>query len=523
MAATVLSDAELLQAARSGDEAAFTELYVRHHAAARRLASTYRRRGDPDDLVNETFEKVLSMLRRGGGPSTSFRAYLFVTLRRLAMEQADRVGPDRLDDVPEPVMAVATAPELDSTERDMVTRAFESLPGRWQAILWHTAVEGRKPRELAGVVGMSANATAALAYRARERLRQAYLQAHLSSRTHPQCEPHRSRLGGYVRDGLSRRDRSATARHLQHCDACRGLVDELGDVNQLLVRSVVPLFLIDAGSTLAAATEPASAGATVAISSAEGGDLLSSAWARVRSLGPIAGAATAAAVATLVLAVTVIPHVTDSGDDSPGSVQVEGSASELEGPGATDRDRPAPPEQAAPSTAGTVETTAEAPPDSATETTPPATDAGSDTLLDLELPGIGVEADVGLDPLEAEAGVDLDLGWVASGAAEGVLTARIVNDGSEALSDLALDVQLSADAQVNNALSSTCGGSQGGLLGAVVGLVRSVTCSLGSVAAGSDAAVDVPVSVKQPGQTATVLLRQAGEVVSSETITLAVG
>ena len=65
MTMTALSDAELLAAARGSDEGAFTELYVRHHAAAQRLAQGYRRLGDPDDLVNGAFERVLAALRRG--------------------------------------------------------------------------------------------------------------------------------------------------------------------------------------------------------------------------------------------------------------------------------------------------------------------------------------------------------------------------------------------------------------------------------------------------------------------------
>jgi hypothetical protein len=74
MPATALSDAELLDQARNGDEAAFTELYVRHQAAALRLASTYRRLGDPEVLVNQAFEQVLAVVRRGSGPTDAFRA-----------------------------------------------------------------------------------------------------------------------------------------------------------------------------------------------------------------------------------------------------------------------------------------------------------------------------------------------------------------------------------------------------------------------------------------------------------------
>ena len=198
MTLTALSDAELLDQARDGDEAAFTELYVRHHEAARRLASTYRRVGDPEDLVNGAFERVLGALRRGAGPTESFRAYLFVTLRRLAAEQGERPADQSIDEVPEPVGDEADTPELDHADRELITRAFESLPERWQAVLWHTAVEGRQPRELAGVLGVSANAAAAMAYRAREKLRQAYLQAHLLASPMPDHEPYRSQLGAYV-------------------------------------------------------------------------------------------------------------------------------------------------------------------------------------------------------------------------------------------------------------------------------------------------------------------------------------
>jgi RNA polymerase sigma factor (sigma-70 family) len=243
---------------RNGDETAFTELYARHHPVARRVASTYRCGTDADDLVNEAFEKVLGALRRGHGPTDAFRAYLFVTLRRLAAESAERPRDERLDELPDPVIAVAAADELEAEDRHMIVTAFGSLPERWQTVLWHTAVEGRKPGDLAGSLGMSPNAVSALAYRAREQLRQAYLQAHLRVSPRPQCEPHRSMLGAYVRDGLSRRERAATENHLDHCSSCHLLVGELNEVNQLLVRAIVPLFLAFPGQGIgAAAAAPA--------------------------------------------------------------------------------------------------------------------------------------------------------------------------------------------------------------------------------------------------------------------------
>ena len=236
-----------IEQARGGDEAAFTELYVRHQPAALRLARTYRRLGDPDELVNGAFERVLGAIKRGAGPTESFRAYLFVTLRRFAAEKAGKADEESLDDVPEPIVEAADSPALAQADRALISQAFESLPERWQAVLWHTAVEGQQPKELAGVLGVSANAAAAMAYRAREKLRQAYLQAHLMASPAPDHEPYRSQLGAYVRGGLSPRDAAAVEKHLDGCESCRALVAELEDVNRTLARAVLPLFLLVGG------------------------------------------------------------------------------------------------------------------------------------------------------------------------------------------------------------------------------------------------------------------------------------
>lgn len=292
MTITALPDTDLLEQARHGDEAAFTELYVRHQPAALRLARTYRRFGDPDDLVNSAFERVLGALRRGAGPTESFRAYLFVTLRRLATERAAHPPEASLDEVPQPVVELATAPGLDPADRDIISQAFETLPDQWQAVLWHTAVEGRQPRELAETLGVTANAAAAMAYRAREKLRQAYLQAHLLASPAPDHQPWRSQLGAYVRDGLSKRDRAAVDRHLEECASCTSLVAELNDVNRSLTRSVVPLFaLLGGGEVIAAAAAASAAGGGAA-----GGK--SNLFTKARTVAPTVGST--AAIAALL-------------------------------------------------------------------------------------------------------------------------------------------------------------------------------------------------------------------------------
>jgi RNA polymerase sigma factor (sigma-70 family) len=368
MPATALSDAELLDQARNGDEAAFTELYVRHQPAAVGLASTYRRLGDAEDLVNEAFERVLAAVRRGVGPTDAFRAYLFVTLRRLAAEHDERPAGQPLDNVPEPVVAEAAEPEMARADRDIMNDAFESLPDRWQTVLWHSAVEGRGPRELALVLGVSAKAVAALAYRAREKLRQAYLQAHLLASPHPECEPHRSRLGAYVRGGLSRRDQASAKRHVGRCESCRALVVELTDVNPMLVRSLLPFFLVGRTQVAALAAAGAAGGVAAVTAGTQGtagtagtagkgakaGAAPGSAsdgkgtWRRMRDLAPSAGSA---GVAALLVAGLAIASMAVSRGDGPtdvaadaaglGSSRSDGGRERAFGPDLDDEDPPA--------------------------------------------------------------------------------------------------------------------------------------------------------------------------------------
>ena len=63
-------------------------------------------------------------------------------------------------------------------ETGAAARAFQSLPERWQLVLWHLEVEGQKPADIAPLLGISANSVSALAYRAREGLRQAFVSMH---------------------------------------------------------------------------------------------------------------------------------------------------------------------------------------------------------------------------------------------------------------------------------------------------------------------------------------------------------
>jgi RNA polymerase sigma factor (sigma-70 family) len=527
------SDAELLTNARDGDEAAFTELYVRHHAAAQRLAQGYRRLGDPDDLVNGAFERVLAALRRGNGPTDSFRAYLFVTLRRLAMEQARHADDESLDEVPEPVAAVAGDPELAGTEREIIAQAFESLPGPWQTVLWQTAVEGKQPKDFAGTMGMTPNAAAALAYRARERLRQAYLQAHLQHDAPGSCEPHRSRLGGYIRGGLSWRQERATRDHLTQCEPCSSLVDELSDVNRMLVRTVAPIFLLasggagalaelgSSGAGLGSASGLTSAASTAAgtAGSPLGGGLATGATDGGRRVGKIAVALVAAAATVVALSVTLLPHDGGPADGSRDvDVQTDGGPSTTEDPSA--RSTTAPPTTGGPPTSPTTAapTTTTAAPDagapsaadpSTSPTTAPPASAGAEV-------GVGVDVGVG-DVAQASVDLGLDVSWAPS-ALGGTLQAHVTNRSQVAVDDLTIDVSFGANAGLSGPTTG-CETTPTGIVSGVISLLREVTCPLVAISGGGSADAGFPALLTLDS-TATVTLSHAGQVVTSRTINL---
>jgi RNA polymerase sigma factor (sigma-70 family) len=174
-------DAALLAATRAGDTEAFGLLYLRHVDAARRLAG--RLAGDPgaaEDLVSEAFARVLAALHRGGGPATSFRAYLNTALRNgfYTGRRRDRRLEFTDDLSPYEVVVGPPDPAVAELERRYAARAFARLPERWRIVLWHTAVQGETPAQLAPRLGLTPGGVAALAFRARARLRQMYHQEH---------------------------------------------------------------------------------------------------------------------------------------------------------------------------------------------------------------------------------------------------------------------------------------------------------------------------------------------------------
>jgi RNA polymerase sigma factor (sigma-70 family) len=204
---------------------------------------------DAEDAVAEGFARVFAALPRMAGRQIAFRPYLLTCVRNAATDRLRRERRiDLRDQMPEtPGTAQADDMALLGLEKNLVGEALQALPARWRTVLWLTEVEGLSPAEVSRRIGIKPNAVAALAYRARKGLREAYLQAHLKAEASEDCRATVSRLGNYVRGDLAEKDRVAVQTHLDTCAKCRCRRDELTDVNATLRNAFLPVPLLIAG------------------------------------------------------------------------------------------------------------------------------------------------------------------------------------------------------------------------------------------------------------------------------------
>ncbi|MDH6226260.1 RNA polymerase sigma factor (sigma-70 family) [Streptomyces sp. MJP52] len=386
------SDAALIARMRAGDDSAYEALYRRHADAVRRYARTCCR--DPhtaDDLTAEVFARMLQAVRGGSGPRHAVRAYLLTTVRRTAagwirssrreqlvddfvvfVEQTAR-GSGRADDGALELAADVRA--MHQAEQSLAVRAFRSLPERWQAVLWHTEVEGESPGEVAALFGLDANGTRVLASRAREGLKQAYLQAHVSAAltADAECARYADRLGAFARGGLRTRAERGLRKHLEECARCRVAVGQIQEVARG-IPAVVPVAVVGwfapagyaevvgflaggAGTGAAAAAGGGSAGAAAPGGAGAGGTAGSGAGGGAGALGEGLGAPAKAGIAAgaVTVAAAVLTLALTGNGGTPREAPPAAGPPQVSQPAAAPEEVPAVPpatEAAAPAGAG---------------------------------------------------------------------------------------------------------------------------------------------------------------------------
>lgn len=473
------SDAELISSARLGDPSAFGVLYARHAPAVTSMARYYARDDfTADDLVSEAFERTMTVLRGGGGPDVSFRAYIYTVVRRLAYEQTEKAAKTRVTDdfsafeMPDEIID----PAVSSFEGRVVTGAFATLPERWQAVLWYIEVEGMSPLQVAPMLGLTANGVSALAYRAREGLRQAYLQLHVTStEAKPDCEPHRGKLGTYARNDVSARDKTRIENHLSTCDDCTAIVAELQDVGHGMRVIIAPLVLGGVAATgLGFASAPSSASAA--------------AIATPRGLGRWGkSVAAVAAVAALAILTTAVAVALSGGSPPAGDV----AAAPVSAPSPAS----VPEHTVKPTSAPTASPTPPAPsPTSSPRTSPPPVKPPVTPPTPTVTPPPTV-----VEPPTITVTMD-EVGNLVSGR-DGMVGATLTNSGAVPATTPSLTVTLPAGVVLDAARSITY---IGGGTWACEPVPTGVSCTAPLLPAGQSAAVLLPVTVSQDADTTTV-------------------
>jgi RNA polymerase sigma factor (sigma-70 family) len=258
----VLSDEELVQQL-SGPEwgLALNTLWDRHKGLFVAIArSSTRSDADCEDLLSETLTRLAERAAVGTLKiETSFRAFVVRTIKNTAMNRQrsrrridvdqEPIGTDIADGATTPIDLV-----VGGVEQQYIAAAFEQLNDNQRDVLYMVEVEGMKPREVAAILGTSANNVSQIAVRARSALREGWVRAHLAGRTHTlpsaDCEGILELLPAYVA-GNMRADRSAVIEtHLAICGSCAQWAADLVDDTVKLRGLFLPLLPLAASTAI---------------------------------------------------------------------------------------------------------------------------------------------------------------------------------------------------------------------------------------------------------------------------------
>ncbi|NMB67222.1 MAG: sigma-70 family RNA polymerase sigma factor [Chloroflexi bacterium] len=167
-----MDESRLLQGARAFDPGCLAELYDRYSPEI--YAYAWRLLGDvhlAEDCTAETFTRLLSALRSGGGPSDHLRAYLYRTAHNIATDHYRRHPPA---DLSEDLSSADPPPEalagLAQRQRQMRAALLRLTPEQRQVILLRFYQE-LDPAETAAALGRPTGAVKSLQHRALAALR----------------------------------------------------------------------------------------------------------------------------------------------------------------------------------------------------------------------------------------------------------------------------------------------------------------------------------------------------------------
>lgn len=311
---TPADDTELVASVRRGDRLAFGLLYLRHHAAAWRVACSVTGFSDDAEVaLLEGFTAVFATLPREFVPPQAFRPYLLACVRQAALGRPSRpagAGTPPSDINPGDVVLDDDV-VLSGLEHHLVHDALRRLPESRRTALWLTDVEAMTPREVAAVLDLDVAVVPGLVAEARASVRSACADAQRRGPVRAGCRFSVDRLEPYLDGRLTRPERLHVNGHLDRCVTCRMRRSELARPTVGLAASVpaVPLLAGEAQRQWLERSRPAAGARPTVPPARPTAASLHPALRRRTSLAPIA-------VSTFLLAAALgLPRLGLAGSD----------------------------------------------------------------------------------------------------------------------------------------------------------------------------------------------------------------
>jgi RNA polymerase sigma factor (sigma-70 family) len=231
-----VTDHDLVQAVRAGDDHAFERLYHRYH----RRISAYifgmvHDHGRAEDLTQEVFVSALRRMRQTDRP-IAFKPWVYEIAKNACIDQfrrtsrTEEVSIDAEDGALAPgdhgkLHARGLSPDAAVESKQQLADlqgAFGGLSDAHHQILVMRELEGLSYREIGDRLGMSRPSVESTLFRARRRLTEEYEEL----RTGERClriqeviEGATTTASGVVR--LGTRDQRRVGSHISHCQPCR--------------------------------------------------------------------------------------------------------------------------------------------------------------------------------------------------------------------------------------------------------------------------------------------------------------
>ncbi len=166
----------LLRRVRGGDETALTRAYDEYAPGIYRYA--YRltgHRATAQDVVSDTFRRLLAALRNGGGPTDHLSAWLYRVAHNLVVDGFRRQPEDApvpLQNAPEIPVPSRAEGRMEHEEAVAAARAaLAKLTPLQQQVIALRFLEGLSIRETAEITGKTEGAVKALQHRGTNSLR----------------------------------------------------------------------------------------------------------------------------------------------------------------------------------------------------------------------------------------------------------------------------------------------------------------------------------------------------------------